>query len=111
MALEDGLMPAADFVAWMEQQHLNDTTAARELGVSRPSVIKYRKEGAPRVVALACAALSADLEPEDALRPIARRAPLPDLKLSGFSGPMVGGTGPLPAGGAGGPGGPRKGRG
>lgn len=56
-------MKGEDFLAWMESRGLNDSSAARTLGISRTTVIKYREEGAPPLVALACAAISAGLGP------------------------------------------------
>jgi len=52
-------MTAEEFNAWMEYMQLNDVSASDRLGVSRNSVAKYRTEGAPRTVALACAAILA----------------------------------------------------
>lgn len=51
-------MEAKDFTAWMEHMNFNDSTAARALGISRTSVIKYKADGAPLSIGLACAALA-----------------------------------------------------
>lgn len=56
-------MKGEEFTAWMAAQGLNDSSAARALEISRTTVIKYKAGGAPLVVALACAALAAGLEP------------------------------------------------
>lgn len=56
-------MTAAGFEAWMARMGWSGREAARQLGVSKDSVVRYRREGAPLLVALACAALAAGLGP------------------------------------------------
>lgn len=56
-------MTAEDFTAWMEHQGLNVAQTARTLELSRNTVAKYQREGAPLSIALACAAVSFGLPP------------------------------------------------
>ncbi|OQC18922.1 MAG: hypothetical protein BWX69_03140 [Planctomycetes bacterium ADurb.Bin069] len=56
-------MRAADFEAWITRMGWSGLEAARRLGTSKNSVVRYRREGAPLTVALACAALAAGLGP------------------------------------------------
>lgn len=56
-------MLGKDFAAWIEHMKLSDSEAARRLGISRTSLIKYREEGAPVYIGLACAALAFGLPP------------------------------------------------
>lgn len=51
-------MAAEDFGAWIDHMGWSDSEVARQLDLSRNSVAKYRKEGAPANIALACAALA-----------------------------------------------------
>lgn len=51
-------MSGEDFAAWLDHMGLSDAAAARALELSRNSVAKYKIAGAPRHVALACAALA-----------------------------------------------------
>ena len=52
-------MSAEDFNAWLEHMNFNDAAATRALGLgSRNTLVKYKAEGAPVYVALACAALA-----------------------------------------------------
>ncbi|WP_022697909.1 helix-turn-helix transcriptional regulator [Euryhalocaulis caribicus] len=56
-------MKAEDFRAWLEFEELMDATAARILGIgSRNTLAKYKKEGAPTYIGLACAAYSAGMD-------------------------------------------------
>ncbi|RYF29915.1 MAG: hypothetical protein EOO23_06335 [Comamonadaceae bacterium] len=56
-------MTAEDFCAWLEKEKLNDSAAARALDLSRNTIVKYKAEGAPLHIALACAAISFGLPP------------------------------------------------
>jgi hypothetical protein len=57
-------MSGADFAAWLEAEGLTLREAQEKLGVgSRTSLSKYKEEGAPLTVALACSAISAGLGP------------------------------------------------
>lgn len=51
-------MEAKDFNAWIVHMGWSDSEVARRLGLSRNSVAKYRTEGAPEHIGLACAALA-----------------------------------------------------
>ena len=52
-------MTAKDFCAWLEHMGYNDAAATRALGLgSRNTLVKYKAEGAPAYIALACAALA-----------------------------------------------------
>lgn len=50
-------MSAEEFEAWLEEMGFSGLEAAKRLGVSKNSVVKYRTEGAPGYIRLACAAL------------------------------------------------------
>lgn len=56
-------MKAKDFSAWIAYMAWNDSEVARQLDISRNSVAKYKDEGAPGYIGLACAALAANLLP------------------------------------------------
>jgi len=56
-------MTADDFKGWIAAMGWNDSQAASELALSRNSVAKYKREGAPLSIGLACAALAAGLGP------------------------------------------------
>ncbi len=56
-------MTAEDFNDWLEKSGLSGLAAARQLGVAPNTVVKYRREGAPLHIALACSALYARLKP------------------------------------------------
>lgn len=60
---EDDRMPAAVFEGWLDAMGWSGLEAARRLGASKNSVLRWRREGAPMTVALACAALAAGLGP------------------------------------------------
>lgn len=51
-------MDAKDFAAWIDHMNISDAEAARRLDIARNSVAKYRREGAPGYIGLACAALA-----------------------------------------------------
>lgn len=51
-------MTADDFAAWLEHMGFNILQASARLGMSRNTVARYMKEGAPVSVGLACAALA-----------------------------------------------------
>lgn len=51
-------MTADDFNAWLTHMGLTGRKAARQLGVADNTIVKYRREGAPEYIALACAALA-----------------------------------------------------
>jgi hypothetical protein len=60
----DIAVSGADFAAWLEAEGLTLRAAEDALGIgSRNSLLKYRREGAPRLVALAMSAYSAGLKP------------------------------------------------
>jgi hypothetical protein len=58
-------MSPEDFRNWMSRMQLKSSEGARQaLGVgSRNTIDKYRKEGAPLFIALACAALLNNIPP------------------------------------------------
>lgn len=51
-------MTAQDFEAWMARMGFNVSQTARTLDLSRNTVDKYRREGAPLHIGYACAALA-----------------------------------------------------
>lgn len=51
-------MSGDDFAAWLAHMGYNIGDAATALGVGRNTVPRYAKEGAPRHIGLACAALA-----------------------------------------------------
>lgn len=60
---EPYVMPAADFERFLDLMNLSERAAVEVLGISRPSIARYKREGAPLVVALACAAIARGLKP------------------------------------------------
>ncbi len=87
-------MTGEEFMAWMATRSLNDSSAARALGISRPSIIKYKAEGAPLLVALACGAISAGVPPWSATSAIGGTPIAPgDIRMSGFRRSGGGGSG------------------
>lgn len=57
-------MSGKDFVRWLELMGWNDAEAMRQLEIgSRHTMMKYKAEGTPRYIALACAALIRGLAP------------------------------------------------
>jgi len=64
LKIEDFTMTAKDFCAWLDHMKLNDSAATRALGLgSRHTLARYKTQGAPRHIALACAALAFGLPP------------------------------------------------
>ncbi|WP_432284137.1 hypothetical protein SLT36_20315 [Aminobacter sp. BA135] len=51
-------MDATDFVAWIDHMGWSDSEVARRLNLARNTVAKYKSEGAPSSIGLACAALA-----------------------------------------------------
>lgn len=51
-------MTGEDFTEWMKREKHSVSSAARALGISRTTVMKYKEEGAPEYIGLACAALA-----------------------------------------------------
>ncbi|KNY16933.1 hypothetical protein AKG11_11470 [Shinella sp. SUS2] len=57
-------MTADDLNAWLEHMKFNDAEATRRLGLgSRNTLAKYKVEGAPLHIGLACGALAFGLPP------------------------------------------------
>lgn len=56
-------MTADDFNNWLKRTGLSGLQAAKILGIAPNSVVKYRREGAPIHIALACSAIYHKLEP------------------------------------------------
>ena len=60
-------MNSTDFTVWMFRHSLSNSAASRTLGLTRNAVRAYldpqRAKPLPRYVALACAAIDAELEP------------------------------------------------
>lgn len=56
-------MSADDFNAWLDHMGISGLEAARRLGVSKNTVPRYKIEGAPLHIGLACAALAFGLPP------------------------------------------------
>lgn len=54
-------MTAHDFTTWMAHRRLNVGAAAEALGVGRNTIPRYMKEGAPKHIGLACAAIAMGL--------------------------------------------------
>lgn len=54
-------MTGDDFTAWMKHMHLGVSDAAERLGIGRNTVPRYMKEGAPKHIGLACAAIAMSL--------------------------------------------------
>jgi hypothetical protein len=51
-------MSAAAFCAWLEAQDLTDSDASRALGTSPSTIARYKEQGGPAILGLACAAIS-----------------------------------------------------
>lgn len=49
---------AADFIAWQQAIGYSDAMAARQLGASSSSIVRYRAKGGSATLGLACAALA-----------------------------------------------------
>lgn len=58
-------MTAESFTAWRDRLGFSKADAARELGLSRNTIIKFENGGAeiPRHIALACAAIERRIPP------------------------------------------------
>ncbi|WP_323034095.1 hypothetical protein [Pararhodobacter sp.] len=56
-------MTAEDFEAWLDLRGISGREAARQLGVSNDTITKYKRQGAPLYIALACSALCHGLPP------------------------------------------------
>lgn len=56
-------MTADDFNAWLDHMGWSMRKASIELGVSKNTIPRYREDGAPLHIALACAALTHGLPP------------------------------------------------
>lgn len=56
-------MTGQEFCDWQDRMKLNDVKTAKALALSRNTVAKYKIEGAPLHVALACAALVRGIAP------------------------------------------------
>lgn len=54
-------MTGSDFIAWMAHLSLNNQEAAKVLEIGRNTVTRYRKDGAPRHIGLACSAIAMNL--------------------------------------------------
>jgi hypothetical protein len=50
-------MDAKTFNHWLDTMKISGSEAARLLGVKPNTITRYRKKGAPRIVALACNSL------------------------------------------------------
>jgi hypothetical protein len=46
-----------EFLAWLKAMKISGAEAARLLGVNANTITRYKKQGAPKSVGLACAAL------------------------------------------------------
>ena len=55
-------MTANEFSAWLKAMKISGAEAARLLGVNVNTITRYKRDGAPQTVALACAALYHRLE-------------------------------------------------
>ena len=54
-------MTGKQFAAWCDHMGLRDSDAARQLGTAPSTIARYRKDGGPALLGLACAAISAGL--------------------------------------------------
>lgn len=50
-------MTSSDFCEWLKAMKISGAEAARLLGVNVNTITRYKREGAPQTVGLACAAL------------------------------------------------------
>lgn len=62
-------MTAEDFAAWIGHMKMSERKVAEALQLSRTTVAKYRQEGAPVHIGLACAALAFGLPEWRAVQP------------------------------------------
>lgn len=60
---EGSAMPAAHFRAWLAHMALSERQAVAVLGISRMTIRRYLRDGAPVHVGLACAALARGITP------------------------------------------------
>jgi len=56
-------MDAKSFCDWMERMDINGVEFSQATGISRNTITRYRREGTPLYIDLACAALSYGLKP------------------------------------------------
>jgi len=56
-------MDANAFCNWMKRMNLNSLKTSQALGISPNTITRYRREGTPLYVDLACSALSYGLPP------------------------------------------------
>lgn len=56
-------MTGRAFNAWMDAAGFTDSEAARQLGTAPSTIARYRADGGPALLALACSAISAGLSP------------------------------------------------
>lgn len=56
-------MTADEFNAWKSSIGISGLEAARRLGISKNTVTRYSRQGAPHNIALACAAIAVGLKP------------------------------------------------
>ncbi|SKA13668.1 hypothetical protein SAMN05428963_106205 [Consotaella salsifontis] len=68
-------MTPQDFNAWLDQLWFCDEDAAENLGVDVETIVRFRKEGAPHYIALACSAIERRLKPWQPRRRKARFVP------------------------------------
>lgn len=54
-------MQARTFLAWLASMGMTDSEAARALGCSPSTVARYREQGGPAILGLACNAISKGL--------------------------------------------------
>jgi len=50
-------MTAAQFSAWLAAMKISGAEAGRLLGVNPNTITRYKRDGAPKAIGLACAAL------------------------------------------------------
>lgn len=50
-------MTADDFKEWLKAMKISGTEASRLLDVHQNTIARYKRDGAPKVVSLACSAL------------------------------------------------------
>ena len=64
MPRKDLVMSGEDLQVWQDRMGWNDSRAVEELGLgSRNTWARYKTEGAPLYIALACAALMRNIAP------------------------------------------------
>lgn len=67
-------MTAHDFIEWLDVMWLSDKEAAQRLFVSVEEIQRFKYEGASRTIALACAAIAADVPTWSPKRKTKRKA-------------------------------------